>query len=230
MPEVQRFAAADVPGDLLAEVRDLLDAAFLGDYTDDDWHHAQGRWHTRGHGARSGGRLRRRRRPHPRGRRSIRCRPATSRRSRRRPTATGRARVARDGGGGGSRAGRVRDGRALHWRRRLLRPAGWERWLGPTFVGRGAELVQTEEEDGGILVLRFGPSATVDLAADRARSTRRRRLVGQLAQLAVGGRQHHVRLPGLLGPAALARGCAAPGGASRRRSSGRGRASPARRR
>jgi aminoglycoside 2'-N-acetyltransferase I len=42
---------------------------------------------------------------------------------------------------------------------------GWERWRGPTFVRRGADLVRTPEEDAGIMVLRFGPSAGVDLAA-----------------------------------------------------------------
>jgi aminoglycoside 2'-N-acetyltransferase I len=40
---------------------------------------------------------------------------------------------------------------------------GWERWAGPTFVRRGADRVRTEDEDGGIFVLRFGASATVEL-------------------------------------------------------------------
>jgi aminoglycoside 2'-N-acetyltransferase I len=42
---------------------------------------------------------------------------------------------------------------------------GWERWRGPTFVRHGDELVRTPEEDDGIMVLRFGPSRTLDLAA-----------------------------------------------------------------
>jgi aminoglycoside 2'-N-acetyltransferase I len=42
---------------------------------------------------------------------------------------------------------------------------GWERWRGPTFVRRGHDLVRTPEEDDGIMVLRFGPSAGVDLTA-----------------------------------------------------------------
>jgi aminoglycoside 2'-N-acetyltransferase I len=42
---------------------------------------------------------------------------------------------------------------------------GWERWQGPTFVrGRGV-IERTEDEDDGILVLRFGPSRDVDLGA-----------------------------------------------------------------
>jgi aminoglycoside 2'-N-acetyltransferase I len=42
---------------------------------------------------------------------------------------------------------------------------GWERWQGPTFVRVDRKLVRTEEEDDGIMVLRFGPSEAVDLTA-----------------------------------------------------------------
>ena len=42
---------------------------------------------------------------------------------------------------------------------------GWEQWRGPTYVRRGAELVRTEEDDDGVMVLRFGPSQAVDLTA-----------------------------------------------------------------
>ena len=42
---------------------------------------------------------------------------------------------------------------------------GWERWQGPTFVRTGGQLVRTEDEDDGIMVLRFGPSQEVDLTA-----------------------------------------------------------------
>ncbi len=40
---------------------------------------------------------------------------------------------------------------------------GWERWQGPTFVRNGDELIRTPDEDDGIMVMRFGPSAGVDL-------------------------------------------------------------------
>lgn len=40
---------------------------------------------------------------------------------------------------------------------------GWERWRGPTSVRRGDRLVRSPEEDDAIMVLRFGPSAEVDL-------------------------------------------------------------------
>jgi aminoglycoside 2'-N-acetyltransferase I len=42
---------------------------------------------------------------------------------------------------------------------------GWERWRGPTFVRGSTGPERTEWDDGGIMVLRFGPSADVDLAA-----------------------------------------------------------------
>lgn len=42
---------------------------------------------------------------------------------------------------------------------------GWERWRGPTYVRYGSHLVRTEEEDGGIMALLFGPSARVDVTA-----------------------------------------------------------------
>jgi aminoglycoside 2'-N-acetyltransferase I len=42
---------------------------------------------------------------------------------------------------------------------------GWERWRGPTFARHGAEVVRTAQDDDGVMVLRFGPSASVDLRA-----------------------------------------------------------------
>jgi aminoglycoside 2'-N-acetyltransferase I len=42
---------------------------------------------------------------------------------------------------------------------------GWERWRGPTFVRDGSEEIRTEEEDDGVMVLRFGVSRDIDLTA-----------------------------------------------------------------
>jgi aminoglycoside 2'-N-acetyltransferase I len=50
---------------------------------------------------------------------------------------------------------------------------GWERWRGPTFVRTGGALVRTPDEDDGIMVLRFGPSSTVDLGAALSCEARR---------------------------------------------------------
>jgi len=42
---------------------------------------------------------------------------------------------------------------------------GWERWRGPSFARASVALVRTADEDDGLMVLRFGPSAGIDLAA-----------------------------------------------------------------
>jgi aminoglycoside 2'-N-acetyltransferase I len=50
---------------------------------------------------------------------------------------------------------------------------GWEWWRGPTSVRRGDQLVRSPDEDGAIMVLRFGPSAEVDLDGPIACAERR---------------------------------------------------------
>lgn len=50
-------------------------------------------------------------------------------------------------------------------RHRFYERLGWERWRGPSYVREGDQLVRTPEEDDGLMVLRFGPSSAVDLAA-----------------------------------------------------------------
>jgi len=48
----------------------------------------------------------------------------------------------------------------------FYRRLGWERWRGPTYVRLGdGSLQRTEDEDDGIMVLRFGLSAGVDLTS-----------------------------------------------------------------
>ena len=47
----------------------------------------------------------------------------------------------------------------------FYRRFGWERWQGPTHVRDGEHTRRTPEEDDGVLVLRFGPSADADLTA-----------------------------------------------------------------
>jgi aminoglycoside 2'-N-acetyltransferase I len=42
---------------------------------------------------------------------------------------------------------------------------GWERWRGPSFVRSAQALVRTADEDDGLMVLRCGPSAEIDLTA-----------------------------------------------------------------
>ena len=45
---------------------------------------------------------------------------------------------------------------------------GWERWRGASYVLGDAGRTRTADEDDGLMVLRFGPSADADLAADIA--------------------------------------------------------------
>jgi len=47
----------------------------------------------------------------------------------------------------------------------FYRRLGWERWRGPTYVAASSGLLRTPEEDDGLMVLRFGTSADVDLGA-----------------------------------------------------------------
>jgi aminoglycoside 2'-N-acetyltransferase I len=42
---------------------------------------------------------------------------------------------------------------------------GWQRWRGASYVRDGVGVVRTADEDDGLMVLRFGPSAHLDLTA-----------------------------------------------------------------
>ena len=50
---------------------------------------------------------------------------------------------------------------------------GWERWRGPTFVRDGSEELRTEEDDDGVMVLRFGVSRDIDLTGSLSCERRR---------------------------------------------------------
>lgn len=50
-------------------------------------------------------------------------------------------------------------------RHAFYRRLGWERWEGPSYVLRGDHRERTVEEDAGLMVLRFGPSAEIPLTA-----------------------------------------------------------------
>jgi aminoglycoside 2'-N-acetyltransferase I len=42
---------------------------------------------------------------------------------------------------------------------------GWDRWKGATYVRHGDEVIPSEDDDASVMVLRFGPSAGVDLTS-----------------------------------------------------------------
>jgi aminoglycoside 2'-N-acetyltransferase I len=165
VPHIRRFRTADVPAGVLAEVRRLLDAAFDGDFTDEDWEHTVGGVHVVVDDA---GEVVAHASVVPR------VLEVAGR-----PFATGYLEgvatvPARQGEGLGSLAtaevtaylrtafelGALSTGSPAFYER-----FGWQRWRGPTYVRRAGRLVRTEDEDDGVMVLCFDTSAGIDLAA-----------------------------------------------------------------
>ena len=165
MIEVRRIASASAPDRLVAEVRALLGSAFAGDFTEADWQHTVGGWHVLAeedgrivaHAAVVGRLL------HV-GDRAVPCGYVEGV-----ATAPDRQRQ-----GLGSRvmsevAGIIGDGYELGalstGSTGFYGRLGWELWRGPTFVRHGTGLVRTEDEDGGVMVLRSARTADLDLGA-----------------------------------------------------------------
>jgi aminoglycoside 2'-N-acetyltransferase I len=148
---------------ILGQIRALLEDAFGGEFTDDDWEHTLGGWHVViveddlvvSHAA-----------VVPRllvaGERSLRAGYVEG-------VAT---EPGRQGEGLGTMA--MTDAAALirrqfevgalsTGRHEFYQRLGWERWQGPTFVREGTERVRTEEDDDGIMVLRFDSTRELGL-------------------------------------------------------------------
>jgi aminoglycoside 2'-N-acetyltransferase I len=149
----------------LTEIRALLDVAFEGEFSDEDWAHTVGGTHVL---ARDDGLLV--------------AHAALVERVLEvdgRPFRTGYVEGAathpgREGEGLGSLVmaeldGCLRAGFELGalstGRHSFYGRLGWERWAGPTSARHGAVVVRTEDDDDGLMVLRFGPSAGIDLGA-----------------------------------------------------------------
>ena len=159
------LTTAEVPDDLLVQAQRLLADAFEGRFADEDWEHALGGWHVV-----------------VTERELLVAHAAVVPRVlevANQPFATGYVEAVatapdRQRAGLGSLAmveatavvrREFEMGALSTGSREFYERLGWERWRGPTFVRRGAEQVRTEEEDDGVMVLRFGPSSSVDLAA-----------------------------------------------------------------
>jgi aminoglycoside 2'-N-acetyltransferase I len=148
-----------------AAARPLLDEAFGGRFDDTDWEHALGGWHVL---VTEGGTLVAHAAVVPRDL-YVDGRPVDAGYVEAVATTP-----ARQGEGLGTLALREVD-RLLRRHHQLgalstgahgfYERLGWERWLGPTFVRTGEGAVRTPDEDDGIMVLRFGSTATVDLGA-----------------------------------------------------------------
>lgn len=163
--EIRRFTTFEAaPGELKA-IRAILERAFDGEFSDDDWDHSVGGWHVVGlEGA------------------TIVSHASVVRRTLHVGDAsvdTGYVEAVathpdRQGLGFGTAVmrkvarlitARHQFGALSTGERHFYERLGWERWLGPSFVRAGGEMIRTAEEDDGIMVLRFGPSARLDLKA-----------------------------------------------------------------
>ena len=173
MPAVQLLATAEVPADLLTEIRQLLVAAFEGDFSEDDWQHTLGGWHVV---VADSGTVVSHAAVVPRDL-HVGDRPVRTGYVEGLATATARQRQ-----GLGSLAmaavgellrGRFEMGALSTGRHHFDERLGWERWLGPTFVRHGSQAIRTEEEDDGIMVLRHGPGSGVDLRASLSCESRK---------------------------------------------------------
>jgi aminoglycoside 2'-N-acetyltransferase I len=165
VPAIRAFTTAAPSEDLLREIRGLLTAAFDGGFSDEDWEHTVGGRHVVvvDNGV-------------------VQTHAAVVPRVLHvadRPLRTGYVEgvataAARRGEGLGSRAmaaaselirsefemGALSTGRHSFYAR-----LGWERWRGPTFARHGPDAIRTEDDDDGLMVLRFGPSRGIDLGA-----------------------------------------------------------------
>lgn len=163
MAKTELLATGDVPAVLLHKIRVLLLDAFDGGFSEDDWEHALGGWHAI---VTEGGQPIAHAAVTPRvmqiGGRTFRSGYVE---------AVGTDPSVRRSGHGSRVVTAVMEvirqefdiGVLSTGRQAFYEPLGWERWQGPTFVIRDGEKVRTEEEDDGIMVLRFGPSSTVCL-------------------------------------------------------------------
>jgi aminoglycoside 2'-N-acetyltransferase I len=165
VPEVRVLSSAEAPASLLSDIRRLMVEAFTGGFSDDDWQHALGGHHVVilvdgtvvAHAAVVPRHI-----------------DVGDRRFAAGYVEGVAAAPGRQGHGLGSLAmaeltSIVRDrfefGALSTDRHSFYERQGWERWRGPTFVRSGGAAVRTPDEDDGIMVLRFGPSAAVDLAS-----------------------------------------------------------------
>jgi aminoglycoside 2'-N-acetyltransferase I len=163
VPAVRRFVDEQTPSDVLTAVRLFVVEAFDGRFSTEDWEHTAGGWRVIAfdgddpvaHGAVVPRRLRVGQRDFDAG------------------YVEGVAtRTGRHAAGLGSAvmteiSNLVRTsfelGGLSTGRRSFYQHLGWEPWRGPSYVQHEGELLRTPDEDDGLMVLRFGPSADINL-------------------------------------------------------------------
>jgi aminoglycoside 2'-N-acetyltransferase I len=166
--ELRRVATADLTPEELQALRRLLDPAFgAGRFTEDDWQHTLGGLHVLAvedgelvaHAAvvdrtlRAGGRPLRTGYVEGVATRSDRRRQGLARLVMREAEATIRQR---------HELGALSDGSGIPG---FYERLGWEHWRGPTFVEAAPEPLRTEDDDGGVMVLRTPTTGALDLTA-----------------------------------------------------------------
>jgi aminoglycoside 2'-N-acetyltransferase I len=161
--EIEDFATDEAPDGRLDAIRVLLDEAFAGAFTEDDWQHALGGHHIvvlEGGGVVAHAALVPRtitvgeRDFHTGYLEAVATHPARQRMG----FGTRAVRAATVALAGWHDLGALSTGSPSFYRR-----LGWERWRGPTFVRRGTERIRTPEDDGTIMVRRGGVSAGIPL-------------------------------------------------------------------
>lgn len=164
MVEVQELPTPELPAALVPRVRALLEAAFDGDFSEQDWEHALGGRHVV---VFDEGRLVSHASVVPR---AIDIGARTFDAGYVEAVAT--APASRRAGHGARAMERIGEVIRRHHevgvlstgRHGFYERLGWERWRGPSYVLAEGKRVRTAEEDAGLMVLRFGPSADVTLA------------------------------------------------------------------
>ena len=172
MTRLERFTTDGTSRERLDEIRRLCELAFEGNFSAQDWNHAVGGWHVAviddgtvvAHAAVVSRLIEVAGRPFRTGYvEAVATDPARQRRGLGSSVMAEVAIVVRRD----FELGALSTGRYDFYRR-----LGWERWQGPTYVRHASGLIRTEEEDDGVMVLRFGPSASVSLTAAISCETR----------------------------------------------------------
>ncbi len=162
---VRWFTTLEATPDHLDAIRALLDRAFDGDFTDDDWEHSVGGWHVVAidaeaivaHASVIG--------------RTLDVGDVSFDTGYVEAVAT---EPSRQGLGIGTSvmnavaqliSAHHQFGALSTGEHRFYERLGWERWQGPTFVRNGGQLIRTPHEDDGIMVMRFGSSSEIELSA-----------------------------------------------------------------
>ncbi len=163
MIELHTGTTKDMPPSLLRNVRALLDTAFEGDFSEEDWDHATGGvhvWQTGSSGVISHGSL---------VARTLVCSGAALQVGFVEAMAT-EASHQRQGHGaavmrqiGGLIQERYPLGALSTGTHSFYETLGWERWLGPTFVDGPNGRERTPADDGDVMILRTPRSPRLEL-------------------------------------------------------------------